>query len=105
MIMVYTTEPFRISTIVTYLHFLLVKVIRGKYSSWAFCAFVGILNKPSWVLGIAKSMKNSISTLKTRIRKRHEMFMLTASSRVHSLEGFCKGQNISARKNIYIFPL
>ena len=64
MIMAYTTEPFRISTIMTYLHFFACKGNWRKYSSWAFCAFVGILNKPSWVLRIAKSMKDSITTLK-----------------------------------------
>ncbi len=73
MILAYTTEPFRISTIVTYLHFFVSKGNWKEIFIWAFCAFVGILNKPSWVLRIAKSTKDSISTLKTWIHKRHEI--------------------------------
>jgi hypothetical protein len=45
MIMVYTTDLFRISIIGLIYVSLPVKVSREKYSSWVFVPFVGILNK------------------------------------------------------------
>ena len=48
MIMAYTTEPFRISTIVTYLHFFACKGNRKEIFIMGFFGFVGILNSLRW---------------------------------------------------------
>ena len=82
MIMAYITEPFRISAIVTYLHFFIFK---GNWKEifivgfLCFCrnfkqAFMGLKNR--------KEHERQHNHFKTRFHKSHEMLMLTASSRV-----------------------